>query len=289
MKSQNNRQTSGTSSIKVLMYHRVAPDGDLRPGYFWSVTQSQLRRHLELLQRWGFTCISFEDHALSLKGELLLPKKPVILTFDDGYDDVYNYALPVLKDFGVRATIFTIGDRSIKTNRWDYPERAARTPLLNDDMVVELHKLGFEIGSHSLTHADLTKISEKEAWEEIAGSKKILEDLVKSPVISFAYPFGSTNEHLGQLVKSAGYSYGCASYSGPPRFSTDLFSIRRTQLTNASNFLDFAIKMLTPYGHYRWLWWKTRRRFLRGRRRARTRKTYQQTAAHEGVSENAKE
>ncbi len=256
-------------SIKVLMYHRVAPDSEHLTDYYWSVTQSQLRRHLELLHRWGFTCISFEDHALSLKRKLVLPKKPVILTFDDGYDDVYNFALPVLKEFGVRATIFAIGDRSIKTNQWDYPENAEGMSLLNDDMVVELHKLGFEIGSHSMTHPNLAEIPENKAWEEIVESKGSLEDLVKKPVISFAYPFGSTNDRLERMVRSAGYSYGCATFSGPPRFSTNLFNIRRTQLTNTSNFLDFAVKMLTPYGHYRWLWWKTRNKLMPGRRQSK--------------------
>ncbi len=240
------------------MYHRISTDDKRHPDYYWSVTQSQLRRHLWLLQKWGYTCISFEDHSLSRRGELVLPKKPVILTFDDGYSDVYKYALPVLKEFGVRATVFVLGDRSIRSNSWDYPVKYSQVSLLNDDMIVELHKAGFEIGSHSMTHADLTVMSRKTAWDEIVDSKASLENLLKSPVTTFAYPFGATNPDIEHLVSSAGYEYGCGSFSGPPRFSTDLFNIRRTLITNTTEVVGFSFKMLTPYSHYRWLLWKLR-------------------------------
>ncbi len=253
------RPSMKSGAAKVLMYHRVIPGRRRGAVNIWAVTQSQLYMHLELLQKWGYTCISFEDHSLAMSGRLELPKKPVMLTFDDGYEEIYRYALPVLKEFGVRATLFVLGSRSMTKNSWDTPANSGGAPLLNRDMICELHDAGFEIGSHSMTHADLTKIGRKEAWDEIASSKAELEDLIKSPVLSFAYPFGSVNAELEDMVKAAQYEYGCGVYSGPPRFSTNLFDIRRIQISATTNALDFSIKMLTPYGHYNWLQWKARR------------------------------
>lgn len=267
MYNKNSRLHLDGRNIKVLMYHRVSVDKKRRPDYAWSITQAQLSRHLELLQRWGYTCISFEDHSLSLKGDLMLPKKPVILTFDDGYEEVYKFAMPVLKEFGVRATIFVLGDRSKKTNLWDSPSETTGVSLLDDSMIRDMHRSGFEIGSHSLTHANLMKLSGDDAWKEIALSKTALEHVIGAPVISFAYPFGATNPELKRMVEAAGYNYGCGSYGGPPRFSTDLFNIRRAPITRSTNSVEFAFKMLTPYSHYRWLLWKTHGRITKGKSR----------------------
>ena len=258
--NHNNSHFMGGSTTKVLMYHRVLDDSEKNPSFFWCVTQSQLRTHLGLLQKWGYTCISFEDHSLAMKEQLILPKKPVILTFDDGYEGVYKYALPIMKEFGVRATVFAIGNRSIRSNLWDSYVNSGGAPLLSDEMICDLHRLGFEIGSHSMTHPDLTKLQPNEAWDEITRSKVTLENLIQAPVISFAYPYGLSNAELEGMVKSAGYDYGVGVFSGPPRLSTNFYNIRRTRMVATTNTIEFAVKILTPYSHYRWLLWKARRR-----------------------------
>lgn len=250
-------------NVKVLMYHRVTADDNCPQDYYWSVTQSQLRKQLWLLQKWGYTCISFEDHSLSLKGKLTLPRKPVILTFDDGYSDVYQYALPVLREFGVRATVFAIGDRSIRTNSWDNPRKYSVVSLLDDDMLKGLHSAGIEIGSHSMTHADLTRMGRDTVMDEIAESKASLENLLKTQVITFAYPYGATTPEIEQLVQSAGYEYGCGSYSGPPAFSANLFNIRRTLITRRTDIAGFSFRLLGIYPHYRWMVWNLRKALTR--------------------------
>ncbi len=254
-------QTDSKTAVKVLMYHRVVGDQDHTPGYAWTVSQSQLRRQLEMLDKWGHTCISFQDYSLARIGKLTLPRKPVILTFDDGYDDVYRFALPILKEFGVRGTIFLLGDRHVKSNSWeDEPLRGAQ--LLNEGQIREMYEAGFEIGSHSLTHACLTKLSRDGAWEEISTSKMRLEELLDGPITVFAYPFGAVSPELERMVRSAGYDYGCGSYTGPPRFEENLFNIRRIPITSSTKAVDFAVKMLTPYEYYAWLRWKTHKSLM---------------------------
>ncbi len=248
-------------AVKVLIYHRVVDNKQVSRSYSWNVSPSQLRTHLELLDRWGYCCIGFEDYSLYLKGVLKLPKKPVILTFDDGYDDVHDNVMPCLKDFGAKATLFVLGDRSVRRNVWDEPKGVAGATLMSDEKILELHRAGFEIGSHSMTHLNLTKTSLESAWSEISRSKEVLEDLVEAPVISFAYPFGACDEELKGMIRAAGYEYACGVFSGPPKFSGDFFDIRRIPITNGSNVFDFAVKILTPYEYYSWIRWTAGERF----------------------------
>ncbi len=252
-------------SIKVLMYHRVVSDDKHLDLYSWNVTVSQLRKHLSLLSKWGYTCINFEDYELFQRGKLNLPRKPVIMTFDDGYDEVFLNALPVMKEFGARATAFVLGDRSIKTNTWDVQSGFEGAGLMDQRQIMEIRKAGFEIGSHSMTHSDLTSVSDRKAWDEIARSKGMLEDLLGAAVVSFAYPFGAANDSTERFVREAGYDYGCGVYSGPPKFAQDKFNIRRIPITRKTNSLDFALKILTPYEYYEWVRWETGQR-LRGNR-----------------------
>ncbi len=245
-----------SSSVKVLIYHRVVEDRRVKLNYSWNVSPSQFRKHLELLDKWGFTYIDFEDYFLIRKEGLQLPKKPVILTFDDGYDDVYERVLPIMKEFGAKATLYTLGNRSITTNVWDEPKGVLGAALMDNSRIRELHESGFEIGSHSMSHLNLTKLQPDDAWREIVKSKEVLEDLLQAPVISFAYPFGALNEGLKDMVQAAGYEYGCGVFSGPPKFTSDLFNIRRIPITNRTHTVNFAAKMLTPYEYYSWLRWE---------------------------------
>ncbi|MFZ1082827.1 MAG: polysaccharide deacetylase family protein [Candidatus Kryptoniota bacterium] len=247
-------------TIKVLMYHRIIMDKDSHNRYSWFVTASQFRRHLELLDKWGYTCINFEDYSLFLKGQIALPKKPVILTFDDGYEEIYKYAFPIIREFGVRGTIFVIGERSIKSNVWDKPAGFESANLMNGDQIRELQKSGLEIGSHSMTHADLTKLTKDAAKYEIRRSKESLEDLIQMPVITFAYPYGSVNEELENMVRDAGYEYGCGTYSGSPRFTNDIYNIRRIAITNKANAMNFRLNILTLHEHYSSLKWITKQK-----------------------------
>jgi peptidoglycan/xylan/chitin deacetylase (PgdA/CDA1 family)/glycosyltransferase involved in cell wall biosynthesis len=255
-KSKIGKQTDG-QAVKVLMYHRVVGDREHFNDYLWNISQSQFRKQLSLLKKWGYSFIDFKDYLLSQEGKINLPKKSVILTFDDGYNGVYKYALPTIKEFGAKATAFVLGDRSIKTNYWDEPTGFTGAPLLEDEKVLELAESGFEIGSHSLTHPNLTHVDKGKAWEEIARSKDSLESLLKSPVVSFAYPFGASNVEVQNMVREAGYHYGCGVYSGPPKLGQNKYNIRRISVMTGTNIFDFALKILTPYEYYQWLRWET--------------------------------
>ena len=243
--------------IKVLMYHRIVADEDVSPGEReFCIDAKVFRSHLRILERMGFTAITFNDFDLFKRGELNLPRKPIILTFDDGYRDTYELAVPILREYGMKAVVFVIADPKIRMNDWDSGYDITPAPLMTPEQIVELHSAGFEIGSHSLTHPRLTQISRGQAWEEITRSRMLLEILINAPVRTFSYPYGLNNAAVCRLVRDAGYTYGCGVYSGPAAFGTDPFDIRRIAPSVDILPLGFWLQVVTPYERFEWMRWK---------------------------------
>ncbi len=245
--------------IKVLMYHQVVNGQVGRQGHSSWVSLNDFRQHMALLDRWGFSAITLNDYRLFLKDQLSLPRKPVVITFDDGYEGVYRNAYPVLEEYGMKAVIFVLGERKIKTNYWDKVFGVEQVPLMSGQQIVELHENGFEIGSHSMTHQRLPFLPEDEAWEEISRSRMHLEILLNAPVLSFSYPYGLLNTTAKRMVSDAGYQVACSGQSGPPQFGKDHLEIRRIPITSNTGNFGFAVRMLAPYHYYSWARWKTSR------------------------------
>jgi peptidoglycan/xylan/chitin deacetylase (PgdA/CDA1 family) len=241
--------------VRVLLYHNITVVKSTDKVPAMTVQADTFRRHLELLDRWGYTSITFDDVRLFLAGELNLPNKPVIITFDGGYADVYDTAFPLLQEFGMKAVVFVIGDQLIRENIWD-KDSISLSLLLNQQQILEIKTAGFEIGSQSMTHAKLTLIDEKAAAEEILRSRMMLEILLNMPVNSFAYPYGLVNETIKKITKDAGYTLACADYSGPALFGRDLFEVRRIAVADTSNWLYFRWLLQPAYLYHHWLQWK---------------------------------
>ncbi len=149
-------------------------------------------------------------------------KKPIVITFDDGYDDTYTQAFPVLKNNGFIGTFFIIRD---------YTGREGR---LNDSQISEMQKAGMEFGSHTLSHPDLTKISLDEARSQIFDSK--------GEWLTFCYPAGKFNDGVVNLVKEAGYLAAVTTKIGIARETSNLFELPRVRIEN-TNVQMFADKI----------------------------------------------
>ena len=255
---QNNKSVceGNPHIIKVFMYHRIVEDERLSRSYWTCVHVQEFRKQLQLLDHWGYTPITFNDYKLFCDGELNLPRKPVIFTFDDGYLDTYELAFPLMKEFGMKGVVFVLGDRSIKTNEWDCSLGLAATPLMEGHHIVEMHAAGFEIGSHSMSHPKLPMLTKEKAWEEISRSRIVLEILLNSPVKTFSYPYGLLTNLTGKLVANAGFTFACSVYTGSPTFGVEPYQIRRLTIKNSTGPLSFGIMLRTPYQYFDWLRWK---------------------------------
>lgn len=254
--SDNNKSIGNSKKIRILMYHHISRDKKFVTRHNnIAVHIEEFKLHLEILQRFGYTTITFRDYSLFKENKLNLPRKPIILTFDDGYESIYTEVFPLMEYYGMKGVIFILGDKEIKYSMWDFPELEP-LPLLNEQQILELHEAGFEIGAHTLTHSDLTTLSREKAWDEISRSRMLLEILLGSPINTFAYTYGKVNPLLKELVREAGYKLACGTYSGPPTIDKDPYEIRRILINGNQNLTSYVMKLQRPYIYAEWLWWK---------------------------------
>lgn len=226
----------------ILMYHRVGTPPDDAPDPFLYDTAEELDRHLTLAKRAGLRLVSL--------GEAMAEGKPqpntIAVTFDDGCLSTLTEALPVLVKHGARAMQFIVSDRIGGRNEWDLSKDDVPTPLMDAGQIREWLAAGQEIGSHTMTHRNLKKVSAAAAREEIRGSKLQLEDLFGIPIRHFAFPYGGWNvPHVREAVREAGYESACITEFGVSASAEERWNLRRiTPLTEA--------QLLMKVGHRLW-------------------------------------
>jgi peptidoglycan/xylan/chitin deacetylase (PgdA/CDA1 family) len=136
----------------------------------------------------------------------------VVMTFDDGFQNFFTHALPVCERHDVKVTVFCVAGFLGKSSSWD---ALPKQPHLTATQIREISMLGHEIGSHTLSHANLTLLSEKNLVAELSESKKILEDIIGKPVISLSFPFGRMNRRVWDAARSVGFTAATSyAYSG---------------------------------------------------------------------------
>ena len=234
------------SWIPILCYHRVCPEKDF--GIFRSlcVTPEDFRFQMRLLKLLGYTSLSVQNLVAYLRLQKNIPSPSVVITFDDGYEDNYTRAFPVLKEFGMIPNIFLVTDLIGKVNAWDQEQ----VPLLNADQIKEMRDEGAVFGSHSANHLDMTKEDSAKVKIEIERSKTKLEELTWRKDIPFCYPYGRLSPNLKRWVREAGYCCGIAADSGPLNQADDLFELRRIQVFPTTSLFGFW-KKLQPW-YPRW-------------------------------------
>ncbi|GAA2406074.1 polysaccharide deacetylase family protein [Streptomyces glaucosporus] len=193
----------------VLMYHSVAEHTE--DPYNVTVSPGRLDRQLRWLRRRGLRGVGV--------GELLRERAAgrgsglVGLTFDDGYADFIEEAVPLLRRHGCTATVFVLPGRLGGSNEWD--PLGPRKPLLTETGIRAAVGAGMEIGSHGLRHRDLTRTDDDTLRQETEGSRALVEEITGRPARGFCYPYGTIDRRVVRAVREAGYEYGCAIDPGP--------------------------------------------------------------------------
>lgn len=241
--------------IPVLMYHKI-PKQPIESRHKIFVTKSTFRKHLQLIKIRGLQPFTFKDYIAYTKGERSnqsAPKHPIILTFDDGYQDNYYNMLPLMNEFGYKGVIFLLGDTRIRYNYWDADKGDHRDELMNEQQRAAFVEAGWEIGAHTMTHPDLTKLSEQEALAEIINSKKALESELGKPVKVFAYPFGFYNTKIKQLAQQVGFEIALATDRGGMHIEDDRFEVFRTSIFPQDTWVQMFKKTSSWYRkYYKW-------------------------------------
>lgn len=210
----------------VLLYHRIARASD--PGDALCVSPEQFEEHMRYLVGMGFTTHGLHDGAGA--------RKPVVLTFDDGYLDTYSNAFPVLQRHRLTATVFLVtGSVGATSGAWGPP---IPVPLLTWAHVQEMARYGISFQSHTKTHPDLTRCDDAAALAELLGSRAEIEDHVGERVDALAYPFGSHDPRVVSLTEQVGYRSGwTAGLAVPAPLSRERF-----QISSRDTMASFIVK-----------------------------------------------
>ncbi|MEG4205080.1 sulfotransferase [Microcoleus sp. Pol7_A1] len=220
---------SVTQRLPILAYRRISPDG------LDAVTPQVLEQQLQYLKDRAYYSASWEDWRSAKLDKTPLPGKAVLLTFDGGYLDFFQYAWPLLKRFDFTATVFLVAESIGKTNSWEKAE-FEEVKLMGWPEIRQLRNAGIEFGSMSATYQPLTALSPTEIVREGAKSRAILERELEKSVKCFAYPYGDVDPIVAHLIGATGYTFGVSYRSKFSSFDDDLLSLPRIQVT-AENFL----------------------------------------------------
>ncbi len=192
-------------NLAILNYHKISAQADIG---LTARHPDDFRNDLKLIRDLGFKTITFYD---LLNNTPPSDQKLLMLTFDDGYKSVKEYALPIMKEYDFTGVVYMPTAYIGKTNDWDVQFGNKKYWHLDEQDLKELAVKGFEIGSHGIWHRALTGLSVTECFNELHQSKQTLEEIVEKPVVSVSYPFGQFNKQILALSQRAGYQFGVGS------------------------------------------------------------------------------
>ena len=232
--------------VPVLMYHWI--DDRLGPKLrLYGVTPRSFRAQVGWIRRLGGRTLTLPRLADHLSGRTA-PRGACVLTFDDGYVDNAENALPVLEEARMTATVFVVTDHAGGTNAWDARHGDPPRRLLTWDTMRSLDGKVLRFEPHSRTHPMLPEVSRAAAREEIAGSKKRLEDELGREATAFSYPHGAFDPEVESLVKEAGFRMAVTDRQGLNRPGDDPLRIKRTMITSRDTSPTYLLKLLSGRG-----------------------------------------
>lgn len=223
----------------VIIYHSIDYSGSCI-----SMAPPEFERQMEIIKEEGYAAITLRELVEGLrKGEE--KSNSVVLTFDDGFRNNYEAALPILKKFGFKATVFLATGYLGKKCTWDKRQDIPDLPLLTWEMVKEMDSYGIDFQSHTVTHPHLTGIPDKKIREELRKSRWAIEDRIGKRCGIFCYPYGEYDSRVIEVVKEEGFS--AAAAIRPEK--EGLFSIGRVGSGHLTTRMAFkaALKGTFPF------------------------------------------
>ncbi|WP_306536992.1 polysaccharide deacetylase family protein [Geobacter sp.] len=220
--------------VPILMYHSIAGPGE--PAGRYSVPVDRFRKQIAFLRRLGFSPYTLDDLAEGRAGG----EKPVVITFDDGYRDNLKYALPVLEEYGFKATFFIVSGLAGKRAEWVHGSRE----LMNWEEIRQVRDRGMNLGAHSRTHKRLSSLDQWQIVSEIEGSRRDIEENTGISVRHFSYPYGCYSASIAETVGDSGFHTACTTDSGFASASPSFMRLRRIEVTGMDSVFIFGCKLI---------------------------------------------
>jgi peptidoglycan/xylan/chitin deacetylase (PgdA/CDA1 family) len=225
---------SSKRHVPILTYHSIDTSGSII-----STTPDVFRRQMEFLDSAGYQTLSLGELISTWSSNGTVSPMTIVLTFDDGFQNFYTEAFPILQEFRFTATVFLVTDHCGKFNDWSgNPATLPRSEMLSWGSVEELSRFGIEFGGHTKTHPDLTKLAEKDALAEMADSRKTLEDRLGKESRTFAYPYGRHNGQVRRIAKRL-FTASCSTDLGKVNSDSDVCTLDRIDTYYLSNLRVF--------------------------------------------------
>lgn len=229
----------------VLAYHKIdQPTADIKlRGAFTS--PKNFAKQMAYLKRRDFEFYTAAELIEFYRNNGAFPKKSVALTFDDGWKDNYTFAFPILKDFGIKATVFLVPSCVGKTTAKVVADGESAREHLSAENILEMSEYGIEFGSHTLNHKLLHQISPEEIEFEVTESKREIENLLQKPCQTFAYPAGFYTEAAQRTVEKAGYIAAFSTVYGDDA-NVSLYALNRIEILRRNRFLFQFARTVKP-------------------------------------------
>ncbi|MFQ5465628.1 MAG: polysaccharide deacetylase family protein [Thermodesulfobacteriota bacterium] len=213
------------SSASILMYHSI--DGS---GSVISTSPEKFAGQMRVLARSKAVVMGLADMAGSIRDGSPLPSGSVAVTFDDGFRNFYTTALPVLKDLGLKATVFVVTGRMGGDNRWEgQPDAVPTLDLMDWDEVATVAEAGIDIGVHTVSHPDLTRVPPDRLTDEVAGASEEIEKRTGLAPSAFAYPYGGYDAAVRELVAGQ-FECACSTELGLAGPTSDPWALPRVEM-----------------------------------------------------------
>lgn len=231
------------NAISILMYHQV---GDFAPMRAHRSTYCHYRRfqqQMGFLRRFRCNVLSLDEALACLYGGQPVPPRAVVLTFDDGYENFYEYAWPVLQHHGFPSMVYLLSGLLGEPSRWFGRDGRETPPLMGRDRILQLRDLGVDFGSHGVSHAKLAEVDARTVQQEVTRSKAQLEELLGEEVRHFCYPYGSHDRTALEAVRAAGYASAvtCLRAAATPEF--DPLLLPRKAISYGDNLVGYFWKL----------------------------------------------
>ena len=244
------RRFSHKCRLEILNYHSVHPSNP------YSTHPDDFEKQMKFLVS-NYEVISLDELYERKVKDVALNGISVSVTFDDGYEDNYIYALPILQKFNIGATVFiTTGYINGEIDIAKQFKGYKYLKPLDWGQVKEMQKVGISFGSHTHTHPTLPLISEYRLLEELMVSKQLIEKKLREEIVSLAYPFGRKkhfNERVEMIARKVGYKYACSTIWGCDNSETNMFALHRIRIDAHDTFDDFREKI---NGYWNFISWR---------------------------------
>lgn len=228
--------SSSKYTVPIMMYHHV----NNREFEAEDITPENFRKQMNFLKKYRYNVISLDELVNAVRFGRSLPRNSVAIAFDDGNEDNYTEAFPILKEFGFPATFFIS------------PAFTTQKGFMNWGQLRELKDAGFSFGSHGMTQAYLPSQPPEILKYELFESKRILEKELGVKIDLLAYPVGGFNDQVKALAQQAGYKAAVTTNRGYDRFDKDLFEINRIRFNNKDNRdIILMVKLSGYYNRFR--------------------------------------